>query len=423
MTAKRLFAIIFIFLCTSVAWAVLGSSVSYRTYSGYTALGQQVAELWGAPHVQRAPAIRFEAPGRAPFAGELASSDVRVDFHLQHRRKGLLWYATYTVALDATYTFQNPTDQPVTATVSFFFPSASAIYDDFLFQVKGVSAPLNRIEQSMSVGSALPTPSASAYEVPYAESSLQKLTVSVPLAPLETADIRLSYKSRGLDYWLYDFGEGITAVRNFTLVANTDFDGFNFPQRTVSPTTKIRTPQGWQLEWRFSNLLSDFDLGIEMPRKINPGPMASRMSFFAPVSLLFFFTVLVVIGAVRGINLHPMHYFFLAAGFFAFHLLFAYLVDHVLLEWAFVISSLVSLALVITYLGRVVNWRFALWPAGGSQFLFLVLFSYAFFFEGYTGLVITIGAIITLAVLMQVTAKVDWSQVFSRKEPQKEDLP
>ncbi len=406
MTARRLFAIIFIFICTSVAWAILGGSISYRTYSGYTALGQQVAELWGAPHVQRAPTIQFAAPDRAPFAGELASSDVRVDFHLQHRRKGLLWYATYTVALDATYTFQNPADQPVTATVTFFFPSASAIYDDFLFQVKGVSAPLSRIEQARPL-----------------ESPLQKLTVSVPLAPLETADIRLSYRSRGLDSWLYDFGEGITAVRNFTLVANTDFDGFNFPQRTVSPTAKTRTHQGWQLEWRFSNLLSDFDLGVEMPRKINPGPMASRMSFFAPVSLLFFFTVLVVIGAVQGINLHPMHYFFLAAGFFAFHLLFAYLVDHILLEWAFAISSLVSLALVITYLGRVVNWRFALWPAGGSQFLFLVLFSYAFFYEGYTGLVITIGAIVTLAVLMQVTAKVNWSQVFSRKEPPKEDLP
>jgi hypothetical protein len=47
----------------------------------------------------------------------------------------------------------------------------------------------------------------------------------------------------------------------------------------------------------------------------------------------------------------------------------------------------------------------------------LVLFSYAFFFEGYTGLVITIGAILTLAIMMQLTAKVDWTEVFRRKEP------
>ena len=51
------------------------------------------------------------------------------------------------------------------------------------------------------------------------------------------------------------------------------------------------------------------------------------------------FAVLVVLGAVRGVNLHPMHYFFLGASFFAFHLLFAYLVDHILLDLAFVIAA------------------------------------------------------------------------------------
>ena len=48
--------------------------------------------------------------------------------------------------------------------------------------------------------------------------------------------------------------------------------------------------------------------------------------------------------------------------------------------------------------------------------LFLVLFSYAFFFEGYTGMVVTVGAIITLAVLMHVTAKVDWGEAFRNKQ-------
>jgi inner membrane protein involved in colicin E2 resistance len=53
---------------------------------------------------------------------------------------------------------------------------------------------------------------------------------------------------------------------------------------------------------------------------------------------------------------------------------------------------------------------------GLSQFLFLVLFSSAFLLEGYTALVVTVGAIVTLAILMQVTAKVDWGKVFGKKE-------
>jgi len=35
-----------------------------------------------------------------------------------------------------------------------------------------------------------------------------------------------------------------------------------------------------------------------------------------------------------------------------------------------------------------------------AQFAYMILFSYSFFFEGLTGLTITIGAIVTLALLM-----------------------
>ena len=54
---------------------------------------------------------------------------------------------------------------------------------------------------------------------------------------------------------------------------------------------------------------------------------------------------------------------------------------------------------------------FALRVASTSQFLYLVLFSFAFFFEGYTSLVVTNWAIITLTLLMQITAKVNWDNI------------
>jgi inner membrane protein involved in colicin E2 resistance len=138
------------------------------------------------------------------------------------------------------------------------------------------------------------------------------------------------------------------------------------------------------------------------------------MSFFAPVSLLFFFSVLVLMGMVRRVNLHPMNYFFLAAGCFAFQLLFAYLVDLIPLTPAFVISAVVSLVLVNGYLFAVVGLRFAQLGVV-AQFAYMVLFSYSFFFEGLTGLTITIGAIVTLALLMAATARVNWAEKFGSK--------
>jgi hypothetical protein len=111
-----------------------------------------------------------------------------------------------------------------------------------------------------------------------------------------------------------------------------------------------------------------------------------------------------------GQSLHPVNYGFLSAAFFAFHLLLAYLVDHISIHQAFFVSSIVSVFLVVSYLRIVAGTRFAIARAGLAQFVFLVLFSYAFFFEGYTGLTVTIGAIVTLFVLMQATARVDWGR-------------
>jgi inner membrane protein involved in colicin E2 resistance len=123
--------------------------------------------------------------------------------------------------------------------------------------------------------------------------------------------------------------------------------------------------------------------------------------------------VMVMVGTTSGRSLHPMHYWFIAAAFFAFHLLLAYLVDHVGVHVAFATAALVSLALVVSYLRLVTGMREALLVAGFAQAIFLVLFSYAFFFEGFTGLAITVGAIVTLFVLMQMTARVSWDEVFA----------
>lgn len=404
MTVARLIGIIFIFICTTIAWMILGTSIMVRTDSGFTELNRQVEDLWGSEHYQKAPTVmlktiekngNYDKEVSTPV--ELESSNIQVAFQLEHRRKGLLWYPTYDVDFDGVYTFKNPLNQPAEGTVTFYFPASGTIYDAFEF----------RVEDELIT--------------PNANNSYEGVDAVVPVPARGEMTIHVAYKSRGLTRWRYSFSEGITTVRNFSLKAVTDFAEYDFPEQTISASAKTPTKNGWELEWTFNNLVSDFDIGVQMPTKLNPGPLASRMSYFAPVSLLFFFTTLIVLGAVNGRNLHPMHYFFLGASFFSFHILFAYLVDHLLLELSFIIAAVVSMALVATYLWRAAGARFALW-VGAAQLVFLVLFSYAFFFEGYTGLVITIGAIITLAIMMQLTARVDWAEVFRKKEPARQTV-
>jgi inner membrane protein involved in colicin E2 resistance len=112
-----------------------------------------------------------------------------------------------------------------------------------------------------------------------------------------------------------------------------------------------------------------------------------------------------------------MHYLFVTAGFFAFHLLFAYLVDLINVHAAFLAATVTSVGLVTSYLRAALGPRFPWRLAAAGQCVYLVLFSYSFFLKGMTGLTVTIGSILTLAALMYATARLDWSGVFRRRQP------
>jgi len=206
-------------------------------------------------------------------------------------------------------------------------------------------------------------------------------------------------------------------VRDFVLAAHTSFRDIDFEDNTLPPAGKQPRDGGWDLEWRYKNLLTGASIAIVMPEALQPGPLAAEISLFAPVSLLFFFFVMLLFTTLKNVDLHPVNYFFLAAAFFSFHLLFAYTVDHISLPAAFALASIVSVFLVISYLRLVVGMRFAAVEAGLAQLVYLVLFSAAFFLKGFTGLTVTIGSIVTLFVAMQLTGRIRWSERFAPRPP------
>jgi hypothetical protein len=69
----------------------------------------------------------------------------------------------------------------------------------------------------------------------------------------------------------------------------------------------------------------------------------------------------------------------------------------------------------MSYLRLVAGFRGALVEAGVAQLVYLVLFSWTFFLDGFTGLAITIGCILTLLAAMQMTAGIQWAQLFAEK--------
>src|SRR5215475_9114927 len=415
---KRILAIIAIFLCTCVAWMILGTSIFLRTDSAGTLLSGRVASAWGSAQEQHPPTITYlhpqqkmvevEEDGKKVKKNEtvqvathvpLEASQIRADFHIDYRQKGLLWFSAYRVGFGGTYKMTNPTDQQQNFTITLPLPAQQAVYDNVEISLDGRKLPLE-----------------------FAGSSV---VAHGNVAAGAAGQVETTYRSQGLDNWSYRFSEDnqVGRAKDFHLSATTDFSGFDFPENSLSPTEKKDTGRGWELKWDYQNLVSGFNIALKMPQKLQPGPLAGRISYFAPVSLFFFFFLVFILSTLRRIDLHPMNYFFLAAAFFAFHLLMAYLCDHLSIHAAFLISSVVSIFLVVSYLRLVVDARFALLDAGLSQLVYLVLFSYAFFFEGYTGLAITVGAILTLFVVMQMTGRIRWEERFTKRIASPPPLP
>jgi len=380
----------------ALAWMILGSTLIVRSGEASSDLTQEVRALWGPPMVQRPPRAELvregepaqtsgveSEPNKAkapqPTLARLAASDLAVKLELEHRKKGLLWFPTYGVDFHATYRFDNP-GRAARLDVAFPLQDEHALYDGFRvrrgdgsFVDALVQGGVAKWSDEIGAGGSL------SYEV--------------------------AYRSRGTSSWRYEPTAGTGRVERFALTMVTDFSEVDFLPSSLSPSKHEATAAGWHGQWRFDTLVANAPIGIELPQRLNPGPVASRITFFAPVGLLFFFFVVGLLAAAQKRTIHPLNYFFFGCAFFAFHLLFAYLVDHVSLAAAFVSAAIVSLALVVSYARWFVGWKFALREIGISQLVYLVLFSFTFFFAGFTGLSITVGAVLTLFVMMQMTGK------------------
>ncbi|HUU11726.1 MAG TPA: inner membrane CreD family protein [Phycisphaerae bacterium] len=383
MNAFRLFMIAVIYVIVSIGWVILGSTIYFRTESQSDRLGPEVDARWGPSGLVQ------PAPSPDPV-----ESTVTVDLNHQDRYMGLVWFSTYTAEFTGTYKVARPANRAAPAAFTFPLPGKARVFENLSVTFDGQALDVTDAKHG------------------------NEFVVPLPAGP-EEHTVVVTYRTQGRDRWVYDFagsGDETAVLKKFSLTATTNFVEIDYPKGSASPTPEPAkpVPGGMEAEWRFENRSTRQQIGIEMPARVNAGPIVGRMSFFAPVSLLFFFTVLFTIVVLRKVPLHPMHYLFVSAGFFAFHILLAYLVDKIDIHYAFWICAAVSVFLVVNYMRMVAGVKFAVVYVGVAQLVYLIGFSYAFFWPDNTGLTVVIVAVITLAVLMVATARVAWDEVFAQ---------
>lgn len=393
LTLPRLVAVGMIFVAVTTAWLILGGTISNRNQHYNQRASQSVTQLWGPVQNQTHPSLWYYLDNHQTHSRSIQPTSSKVDIKLSYdpKKKGLTWSRTYLADFAASYQITNPTDTQQTIFLNFNLPSEHSSYHNFTFRLG-----------DHDISDIIPDQG--------------RIRHQVQLDAGESSQLIIGYSCRGINQWLYEFME-VERIQNFELTMQTNFPDIDFLDGASSPTSREYDDSTdiWNLVWSYPNVIHPQNIGMDMPNPKNPGAVAAKISFFAPFSLLSFFAVLIIFGLLKGINLHPMNYIFLAAGFFAFHLLFAYLIDLIPIHLAFAIASTVSLGLIACYI-HAASGKALMKVALIAQFFYLTLFSYSFLFKGVTGLTITIGSIATLAMLMIVTAKVDWASLFAKRQ-------
>ena len=397
MSIKKIIAIGIIYILGWVGWWTLGTITSLRSNSFSYKLGPQVEALWGTDLSQQAPTFSVKVPGTSRKRWLMpVQNNINVDISRDYKKKGLLWYSTYDCIFDGIYTIKNAQQVTQKVYLHFDFPARGATYDEFSMHLdeKRLSSPVDTREGIDEI---------------------------IELEPGQQIDFKIHYKTRGMNTWRYLMAENTGRVRNFSLTTQTNFDNVDFTGDSLSPMKRKNLPKGGMtLNWEASDLITNSNIGVIIPEKLNPGPLTTRITYFAPVCLFFFFILVATISIMYKINIHPMHYLFVTAGFFAFHLMLSYLAGHIGIHYAFAISTVISVFLVTFYLSAALGKNFPWKIAVAGQLFFLILFSYTFFIKGVTGLIVATGTVVTLGILMKVTAEVEWDEVFKSK---KKDTP
>lgn len=393
-------------MITTIAWMILGASNSSRTSKSFSSLKREVASLFGEEITINSPLCYYKKKtqreevidGKKVIKDvfikkyiELVKSDIEIKINLDQRKKGNLWFPTFQSEFIGEYIFQinnNSSQYYVYSTLE----SSDSIYRDIILKIN------DKVNENI-----LPL--------------VNKQEISVTPNDKNQIKLFISYKCTGMEELLYfittDENE-ICQINDFNFKIITDFKNFDFPNAMMSPINKIETDNGFELLWQLKNAATGKDIGIVIPNKLNPGEIVTRVTFFAPVSLLFFFIVIFIIAIILKVEFHPMHYFFLAATFFSFHLMYSYFSEHLNLYITFGISSIVSLILTVTYLRLFAPKKITFLYAPISQIIYLVIFSFSFFYKGISGLIVTICSVITLFILMQITGKIKWDEVFKK---------
>jgi hypothetical protein len=390
----------FLVLPLTIGWGLLVLRVETRTdFAWYTQM-EAVKRIWGGNLEQPMPSIRYKGFGSDVATlnrGELAASDVTVAITMDYRKKGMVYYTGYNADFSGTYRVANTQNEAVY--LSFIFPypvqAGQGILQDVMMRVNGAEDVANtEYQQNLALWTGV-------------------------LAANETLDFTVRYTGRGLTHFIYGFEPG-SQINNFQMTVQVNgARNVDYPVETMTPTSVERSADGVTLAWRLDRSLTELNIGVLLPDKLNIARQIGVMAQRAPVFYLLFLVSVYVLLALTHQPIRFLNLAILSVTYFFFYPLFAYLSVYLAAMPAFAVSFGILGLLLLNYARILYGLRLALAVFAAYAF-YLGVTSVAALFPTHTGLILVLEGVALLAVAMQVLSHyrdVKWLDVFGLSAP------
>lgn len=392
--------LVFLPLPLLIGWLMLAERLEKRTHKATYYQLQSVKKIWGGNLAQPMPSVRYKRFGSDVATlskGEIHASDISVTLKVDYRKKGLVYYTGYNAKFIGKYTIQNPENENIY--LSFIFPYPTKQGEGVLQNMK---LSING-EQDLEDTEYQPN-----------------LTLwTGVLAPSDSLDITVQYDGRGLNHFEYGF-EPNKQINHFRM--KMDVQGarnLDYAKSTMPPTEPLQeTSHGKILVWKLDKALTQLNIGVVLPDKLNIEKQLFVMTYRAPVFFLLFFISLIAIIRLAGEPLNFIPITVTSIAYFLFYPLFVYLVIYLGVIFAFIISFASIGLLILNYTRLLYGIKIAL-AIVLAYIFYLGITSVATLLPTYTGLILTIEGVVLMGIIMQVLSQHTLSQ---KSKTEKGDL-
>ncbi len=375
-----------IFFPLLMGWLMLAGRLEERTYQVMNTQLSAVKQIWGGNLAQPMPSIRYKRFGSDVSTlsrGEIHTSDINVTLQVDYRKKGLVYYTGYNAHFNGKYTIHNPENEKIY--LSFIFPYPTKQGEGVLQNVKLLVNGEEDVE-----------------DTEYQPNLALWTGLLEPAADLE---VTVVYEGRGLDQFQYGFEPG-NQINNFTMTLEIQgAKNLDYAQSTMPPTELPQeTEDGKILVWQLDRALTQFNIGVILPDKLNIEKQLSIMAYRAPVFFLLFLISVSAIFLIAGIHSHFIPITVISIAYFLFYPLFAYLLSYIEVILALAIAFFIIGFLIVNYVRVLYRIKMAI-AVGIAYTFYLGITSIAALLPTYTGLILTIEGVVLMGILMQVLSR------------------